>query len=262
MGKTVTSVKRALDILELFLGPVDSISIPEITTQMSLPRTTAHDLVQTLVSSGYLERLDSDRHRYALGIRVFELGGRYASRLDITDEARKAARKISQRCDETVQVAILEGTEVVFIARADSSQTLRLVSAVGTRMPAHLTAVGKMMLSKLPDSELQALYSGQTSIPTMTKNSIGTVHELMDELHSVRTRGYAYDDCESNEHARCVAAPIYDNNNRVSAAISITVPVTRMDSLRQKQLARLILEGAKELSVRLGYSGGNQDDIS
>lgn len=257
MGKTVTSVKRALSILELFLDNVRSLSVPEIIARLDLPRTTAHDLVQTLLSNGYLERLDSDSHRYVLGVRVFELGGVYTSRLDITEEARKVARKISDTCDETVQVAILEGADVVFIIRVDSSQTLRLVSAVGSRLPAHLTAVGKTLLAEITDKELSALYKGQTILSTMTPNSIGTVDKLITELKETRERGYAIDDCESNEYARCVAAPIFDRSGKACAAISITVPVTRKDAQRQKHLAKLVLDGAREISVRLGYSRTN-----
>jgi DNA-binding IclR family transcriptional regulator len=254
MAKIIPSVKRAFEILGLFLDGIRSFSVPEITVRLDLPRTTAHDLVKTLLSCGYLELMDNQPYRFKLGLRVFELGSIYAAQLDITEEGQKVAGKVSKACDETVQMAIRDGTDAVFIIRVDSSHILRLVSAVGSRLPAHCTAVGKMLLSALADEELAALYRGQKKLPGMTTKSITSISALKNELAVIRERGYAYDDCESNEDARCVAAPVYDRSGRICAAMSITVPVTRMNSSRKKELVPIVQRGAKELSHRLGYA--------
>ena len=253
MAKIIPSVKRAFEILEQFRDKNLSLSVPEITLKLGLPRTTAHDLVYTLLACGYLERADNDSHRYSLGLRVFELGSFYASQLDIHEDGIKIAKKISQECGETVQMAIRDVTDVVFIIRVDSSHRLRLVSAVGSRLPAHCTAVGKMLLSALSNNELSNLFKGQKHLPAMTANSITSIEDLAKEMDAIRKRGYAYDDCESNADARCVAAPVNDRNGNICAAMSITVPVTRMDSKRKKELVTIVKQGAKELSLRLGY---------
>ena len=256
MAKIIPSVKRAFEILELFLDGTKSFSVPEISLRLGLPRTTTYDLVQTLLDCGYFERADNQPQRFKLGLRVFELGNIYAAQLDITHEGQKVAQKVSKACDETVQMAIHDGTDAVFIIRVDSSQTLRLVSAVGSRLPAHCTAVGKMLLSALTDEKLAALYPEQKRLPGMTANSITSLKGLVSELAKIRKRGYAYDDCESNEDARCVAAPVYDRYGRICAAMSITVPVTRMNSNRKKELTAIVERGAQELSHRLGYGLG------
>lgn len=253
MAKIIPSVRRAFEILGLFRDGSTSYSVPEITLRLGLPRTTAHDLVHTLLACGYLERADSESHRYNLGLRVFELGSIYAAQLDISEEGKKIAKKVSKECDETVQMAIRDVTDAVFIVRVDSSHTLRLVSAVGSRLPAHCTAVGKMLLSALTNEELATLYKGQNPLPGMTANSITSIKVLTEEMDLIRKRGYSYDDCESNEDARCVAVPVYDRNGHICAAMSITVPVTRMDSDRRKELLAIVQRGAKELSMRLGY---------
>lgn len=253
MAKVIPSVKRAFKILELYRDGTASYSVPEITMRLGLPRTTAHDLVRTLLTCGYLERADLEPHRYTLGLRVFELGSIYAAQLDISEEGKKVAKKVSKECDETVQMAIRDGTDAVFIVRVDSSRILRLVSAVGSRLPAHCTAVGKMLLSALTNGELAALYKGQSPLPGMTANSITSIKGLVKEADLIRSRGYSYDDCESNEFASCVAVPVYDRNGSMCAAMSITVPVTRMDSKRRKKLLAIVQKGAKELSLRLGY---------
>jgi IclR family KDG regulon transcriptional repressor len=253
MAKIVPSVKRAFEILELFMDGIRSFSVPEITVHLGLPRTTAHELVKTLLACGYLERDDKQPNRFTLGLRVFELGSIYAAQLDITEEGQKVARKVSKACDETVQMAIRDGTDAVFIIRVDSSHTLRLVSAVGSRLPANCTALGKMLLSTLTDEELAALYKGHKRLPGMTANSITSIKGLVGELAEIRKRGYAYDDCESNKDARCVAAPVYDRYGHICAAMSITVPVTRMNSSRTNELVAIVQHGAKELSRRIGY---------
>ncbi|MBI5579557.1 MAG: IclR family transcriptional regulator [Deltaproteobacteria bacterium] len=253
MAKIITSVKRAFDILDLFFEDTQSLSKPEIAARLRLPRTTVHEQVQTLLASGYLEKDENLPNRFTLGFRVFELGSIFASRLDPSQECLRVAKEVSKACDETVQMAIRDGRDVVFIIRVDSSRILRLVSAVGSRLPAHCTAVGKMLLSALSDQELAGLYQKQRRLLRMTSNSITSVKRLIEEISEIRKRGYAYDDCESNEDARCVAAPVYDHDGNTYAAMSITVPATRMDLKRKIELSEAVQVGAKKLSRRLGY---------
>jgi IclR family transcriptional regulator, KDG regulon repressor len=259
MAKTIPSVKRAFRILELFLDGAQSVSVPEITARLNFPRTTAHDLVQTLMECGYLERLDNQPHRFALGLRVFELGSAYGAPLDVVTEGQKVAVKVSETCDETVQMAIRDGAEAVFIAKVDSSQMVRLVSTVGSRLPAHCTAVGKMLLSALSDEELVTLYKDIKQLPRMTPNSITSLKQLQQEMVQVRAHGLAYDDCESNLHVRCVAAPVYSHKGKMVSAMSISVPVMRMNAKRQAELAALVQRGAEDLSRRLGYGTDHLD---
>ena len=253
MTRTRASVRRALEVLELFLDGTRSLSVPEIVARLGLPRTTAHELVRTLLASAYLTQVEGQPYRFTLGIRVFELGSAYAVQLDLAAEGQRVALKLSQACDETVQMAIRDGTEAVFIAKMESSQTVRLVSAVGSRLPAHCTAVGKMLLSALSDEELTALYENTERLPGMTAKSITSLKQLRHEMALVRARGLAYDDCESNLDVRCVAAPVYSHKGKMVAAMSISVPIMRMNAKRQDELATLVRSGAEDLSHRLGY---------
>ncbi|UCF92534.1 MAG: IclR family transcriptional regulator [Desulfobacterales bacterium] len=259
MARIRASVRRALEVLELFLDGTRSISVPEIVARLGLPRTTAHELVQTLLASGYLTQVEDQSYRFTLGFRVFELGSAYAGQFDLAAEGQKVALKVSKTCDETVQMAIRDGTEAVFIAKVDSARTVRLVSAVGSRLPAHCTAVGKMLLSVLSDEELLALYPDAERLPGMTVNSITSLKRLRYELAEIRKHGLAYDDCESNADVRCVAAPIYNHNGKMVAAMSISVPIMRMSASRQEELAALVRRGAEDLSRRLGYGMSKLD---
>lgn len=253
MLRLVPAVTRAFDILEAFLSEASPLSVPDVAARLKLPRSSAHDLVRTLVRRGYLHPLEDQPNKFVLGLRVFELGSAFAAGLDLPREGRQAARTVSAACNETVHVAVLDGTEVVYIAKVDSTQAVRMVSAVGRRLPAHCTAVGKMLLSGLPDRELVGRYGRSRPLASMTPNSITSLAGLRRELAAIRARGLAIDDCESNIDVRCVAAPVYDREGQMAAAMSISVPVTRMRPKRREELAALVKRGAQELSRRLGF---------
>jgi IclR family KDG regulon transcriptional repressor len=252
VGRAVPAVARALDILELFLD-VPEASAPEITERLNLPRTTVHELVTTLAARSYLVPVPGQPTRYRLGMRVFLLGSSYAEQLDLAREAQEVAGEIAAACDETVHVALLEGTDVVYIAKVDSTHPVRMVSAVGRRLPAHCTGVGKMLLSGIAAEVLDAHYPKNRDLPAMTPRSISSPTKLRTHLADVRKAGIAYDNCESNDAVQCVAAPVYDRTGTMVAAMSISVPTIRWDRQRRTEWTKLVREGAAALSRRLGH---------
>jgi IclR family transcriptional regulator, KDG regulon repressor len=255
VARAVPAVSRALDILELFVAHA-ALSASEITQRLDLPRTTVHELVTTLADRGYLTAEPGAPVRYRLGMRVFQLGGHFAERLDLVGEAAAAAAETAAACDETVHVALLDGTEVIYIAKQDSTHPVRMVSAVGRRLPAHCTGVGKMLLSSLAPEALAARYPADRPLSGMTPQSIRSVSQLRGELARVRAAGIAYDDCESNDAVCCVAAGVYDHTGAMVAAMSISVPTLRWSPARSEELTGLVRHGAGQLSRRLGFRGG------
>jgi DNA-binding IclR family transcriptional regulator len=254
MARTVPAVVRALDILELFLSGEDR-SIPEITATLGLPKTTVHELVNTLVTRSYLVAHPDKPHRYRLGLPVFRLGSVFAEQVDLAREGRVASEAISAACQETVHVAVLDGTEVLYVAKADSAHAVRLVSAVGRKLPAHCTAVGKMLLASLASEEFASRYRKNAQLIAMTPQSITSPVELRQRLGEIAERGLAYEYCESNDAAACVAAPVRDRSGRVIAAMSISVPTPRWNDQIATKLGDLVIEGANQLSAQLGYCG-------
>lgn len=252
MGRAVPAVSRALDILELFLDR-PALSAPQITERLDLPRTTVHELVTTLVDRGYLEAVSGAPTRFRLGMRLFQLGSQFADRLDLVREAQEAAGRVAASCDETVHVAVLDGTQVVYIAKMDSTHPVRMVSAVGRRLPAHCTAVGKMLLSNLGEEALDARYPRTQSLAAMTPRSIVSPAKLRLQLAEIRERGVSFDDCESNEAVRCVAAGVYDHTGRMVAAMSLSAPIMRWSDENAVKWSELIADGAQALSQRLGH---------
>jgi DNA-binding IclR family transcriptional regulator len=254
VGRVVPAVARAVDILDLFLADAETLSMPEIIGALGLPRATVHDLVSTLVSCGFLAPVPAQPHRYRLGLRLFQLGSAYAERLDLPREGAHAAAEVAARCEETVHVAVLAHTDVVYIAKVDSTHSVRMVSGVAKRLPAHCTAVGKMLLSGLSDDEFTARYPTDIPLAAMTGNSITSTERLNHELGRIRKNGLAFDHCESNVSVVCVAAPVYDHTRAMVAAMSISVPTVRWTDDVADRWALSVTEGAAGLSARLGFS--------
>ncbi|HCA87299.1 MAG TPA: IclR family transcriptional regulator [Streptomyces sp.] len=255
MGRLVPAVTRALDILELFLDGDSTLSAPEITRRLGLPRTTVHELVTTLSARNYLVSVPAQPGRYRLGVRPYQLGSRYAEQLDLAAEGQQVARGVAESCDETVHVAILEGADVIYIAKTDSTRAVRMVSAAGRRLPAHCTSVGKMLLASLPGPALDARLPDERPLTAMTDHSITSPAELRRQLGEIRERGIAVEQRESNPDVSCVAAPVRDSAGTVVAALSISVPMIRWSDERRAELEELAAKGAADLSARLGHRG-------
>ncbi|SFT55365.1 transcriptional regulator, IclR family [Actinopolyspora lacussalsi subsp. righensis] len=251
MARAVPALQRAFDILELFLDEPE-LSAPEITGKLGLPRTTVHELLSTLVERGYLVPSGRGGARYRLGVRGFQLGSAYADRLDLAREGQLVAEEVAAECNETVHIGIREGTEVLYIAKVDSGHPVRMVSAVGRRLPAHCTAVGKALLASLPKRELDELY-GSEALRAMTDNSITDLTSLRAELDSVAEHGRSREYCESNDAVACVAAPVHDHYGVVVAAMSIAVPILRWSDASEGELTGTVMRGAENLSERLGH---------
>ncbi|MBO8194814.1 IclR family transcriptional regulator [Streptomyces oryzae] len=255
MGRLVPAVTRALDILELFLEGDGTLSAPDIVRKLRLPRTTVHELVGTLTARSYLVPVPGKAGHYRLGVRAYQLGSRYAEQLDLAAEGQQVARSVAETCEETVHVAILEDTDVIYVAKVDSTQAVRMVSAAGRRLPAHCTAVGKMLLASLPADQLAARLPDGAELRAMTPNSITDAATLRAELEQISERGFAVEESESNPDVSCVAAPVRDRSGRVVAALSISVPLIRWSEERCAELAELAQRGAVRLSERLGHRG-------
>lgn len=251
MARLTPAVLRGLDILELFLNRRDSLSKAEIVAATDIPRSTVHELLATLTERDYL-RQDPATGRYSLGIKVFLLGNAFGDQLDLRAVADRAARELSAMIDETVNVGVLDGVNVVYLAKIDSARAVRLVSRLGGSLPASCTAVGKALLAYAPESTLEQLRAAP--LPRLTARSITDLSVLETELAEVRRNGVAYESGESTEEVTCVAAPVCDHTGGVVASMSISVPDSRWKVREQAEWGQLIKTAANKLSVELGRS--------
>jgi IclR family transcriptional regulator, KDG regulon repressor len=250
MTRLTPALMRGLDILELFLDREEGLSAPEITAATGLPRATVHELLVTLVTRSYLSK-DERTGQFQLGLRAFQLGNAYGERLDLVATGRAVAQEIAASCDETVNIGTLDGSSVVYLAKVESSHAVRMVSAVGRRVSASCTALGKVLLADLSPQAVEGLYL-EGCLPRLTPRSIASMKDLLAQLEQVRRTGQAFESGESTAGVTCVAAPVRDHRGDVIAALSVSVPDMRWEQRHPEEWADFAREGAQRMSELLG----------
>jgi DNA-binding IclR family transcriptional regulator len=248
----VKSALRVLDIFELLAQHPEGMSLSEIAVALGIPKSSAHSLIYTLLARQYLREGWHDR-KYHLGPRLFEIASGYAASTDLLADGQEVVRATARACDETVHLAILDGAEVVYVAKEEGTNTVRMVSAVGRRFPAYGTGVGKMLLSVLSHAEIDSLYPPDGVLPPITDKTVTDPAAFRRELVQTRARGYALDCEESTPGLCCIAAPVYGRDGDMVAAMSVSVPTVRFTPQRQDELRKLVQENARHLSRILGY---------
>lgn len=252
-GEGLSSVRNAARLLCAF-GPADrDLGVSELAARLGIAKSTVHRLLSTLTIDGLIER-SSVPGRYRLGLKLYELGSIAAEHLDLHDVVAGPIEELRNRTGETVHVAILDGAEVVYIARRESAQTLRLFSRVGHRNHAHCTSTGKVLLANLPPETRRELLDA-AGLPAHTAFTITDRGRLEEELETVRRRGWAENVNESEMGVSSVAAPIRDAAGRVVAAISVAGPGPRFTPETVRRFAADAMRTAEGISARLGYRG-------
>lgn len=223
-GHTVVkSADRALAILELLSGGPQRLS--DIAEQLGLPLSSVHGLMATLVHRGFAE-FDAGARTYALGLRAWTVGQGYEGHRDIVGLALPLMKQLALDTGETVQLSRLEGIDNIYIAIAESPQPMKLVSAVGMRLPAYAIGLGKALLGSLPPEEVERRLS-EVELRRFTPNTRSDSAGLLAELDEIRERGYATDDEEYIVGCRCVAIPVHDHSGEAVAAMSVSAPTPR-----------------------------------
>jgi IclR family transcriptional regulator, KDG regulon repressor len=253
----VKSAVRVLEIFELLVQHPSGLSLSEICTLLDLPKSSGHALLMTLAKRGYLR--DGRRERsYRLGPALFEIGSAYISGTDLVADGQAVVSEVARRCDETVHLAVLDGADVLYVVKEEGTRTIRMVSAVGKRFPAHGTGVGKTMLAFLGDEVLAERFPDHLPLAALTPQTITDPRALRAELAAIRARGYGFDHEESTPGLCCVAAPVYGATGDVIAGMSISVPSVRFSPERRDELLALLLYQTKRLSVILGFPAGRR----
>jgi DNA-binding IclR family transcriptional regulator len=202
----VPAVSRAAAILDLLAAdPTTPVGPSELARRLGLPKSSIANICGALADAGLVRRVGTG---FALGRRLAELGGAYLAAVDEVQEFYDACRQLPAGSEETIQLAVLDGLEMTYLARHDGRQPVRLTSGIGRRLPATCTATGKAALASLDDRELDRRLSGLTVLQTLTPKSHRTMKSLRADLDEVRRRGYAIDDEETIEGVVCLGVMI------------------------------------------------------
>jgi IclR family acetate operon transcriptional repressor len=237
----VQSLDRAFAILEAMADAGGIIGLSQLAERSGLPLATIHRLVRTLVDLGYV-RQEASR-QYSLGPRLMRLSDTAAKRVGAW--TRPAMTAAVDQLGESVNLATLDGDEIVYVAQVQPSENfMRMFTEVGRRTRPHATAVGKAILARFPDDEVVALL-GRTGMPRYTPTTIGSPEEFLAAMEQVRTVGYALDEGEQEVGVRCVAVAVPDAPQPM--AISMSGPTNRMTDDVVEKAARVLSDAADEI---------------
>lgn len=258
--REVKSARRVIDVFELLSRNPEGMSLKQISQSLRIPPSSCHGLLWTLINLGYIVK-DDFALTYRLGTKLFELAGAHIESLDLIQIADPIMEHMSRTCNEAVSLAVLEGTDVVFIHKKTSGGVIRIVNPVGTHLPAHGTALGKVILAELPPDELDVLYP-HDELVRWTPHTITSKQALKRCLAEARERGVAYDREESAIGIQAVGSVVRDHNGFPVAAISVAaLAAHKRDEEYWHRLERVVKAGASIISARLGYASasGSQD---
>jgi DNA-binding IclR family transcriptional regulator len=241
---------RAVDILESFVRIGPELGVSELSRALGLNKATAHRLLTTLKRRDLVSQ-DPVTRRYRLGMKLWELGSRATADFSWIDRVHPYLERLTAEMGETTHMAILEGSEILYVDKVETSRSLRMPSQVGRRLPAHCTALGKAMLAYLTDDVLDWVISRQSLVRATAKTITDPVR-LRTELELIRKQRYAVDNEELEEGLRCIAAPIRDHLGRVIAAVSSAGPTARLRLEDVPQDAALVMKAAGDISIALG----------
>ena len=248
LGKNerIKSIDKTLDLLEFLSVNKQETGITEISKNLHLGLSTVHRILFTLKSRGYvIQNLNTKKYR--LGIRLFTLGCAVQNTKHLIEITKHYLRQLSQNTNETANLAILEGKEVIYLDTIESSEILRTEIIPGTRTPAHCTALGKVLLAFISDCEFENLYKSDEPLSSLTSKSISSLEELKKNLKRVRKQGYAVDREEYKIGINCIGVPVFGRNG-VIAAISITGPASRFTIDEMGKVKDKLMTISKEIS--------------
>ncbi len=251
----VQSVVKALEILESFSDREDELGVIDLCNRLGLSKNNVARLLQTLQERGYVEQ-NKITGNYRLGLKTFEMGQIFFKKMELLKQVRPVMESLETRCGEAVYVAIIQGSEVVYLDMVETTHSVRAISRVGWRLPAYCTAVGKAQLAFYPEAELRQLLDSLT-LEQLTKNTIIDKERLRLHLVQVAEQGYAVDNEECEEGIKCVGVPVWDYTRTPVASICISGPSSRITNERiEKELVPLVQEAGIEISRKLGYEIG------
>jgi IclR family pca regulon transcriptional regulator len=246
----VQSLRRGLAVIRAFDANHPELTLSEVARLCDLTRAAARRFLLTLVDLGYVR---TDGRLFSLTPRVLELGYAFLSSLSLPEVAEPHLERLVAEVHESSSLSVLDGDDIVYVARVPTSRIMTVAINVGTRFPAFATSMGRVLLAFLPDGELRA-YLDRIRLDRLTGHTVRTADTLRSELDRVRAQGYAIVDQELEEGLRAIAAPIRDRSGRVVGAVNVSVQASRatVDTMRRTLLPPLLAATARidaDLSV-------------
>lgn len=261
----VPALRRGLALLGALAGHAGPVSAAALARDLGLPRSTTYQLLAELVSAGFVVHLPAER-RYGLGIAAFELGSAYLRHDPLERLAGPILRRLVDQVGHTAQLGVLHGNELLYLIKERPARPQTLVTDVGVRLPAHLTASGRAVLAHLPAVQVRALFPAASAFVSRTERGPRGLAELRRTLSAHRRLGWAVEDGHVTAGFASVGCPVFDHGGRPMAAISVTFrhPCDSESDCAQSwpELAEQVRRAADELTTRIGGQKISDQKIS
>ncbi len=244
------TVKKAINVLEILLNQEEGIGLSELAGLAGLNVSTTYRLVSALASKGFVTQ-PYRRGKYSLGPRFLEFSRAYMRKIKVREVAKPFMESLHRAVGESINLAILESGEAVYIEHIRSDHNLRMFTELGSRGPLHCSGVGKIFMANMTGDEISTFKN--TLLRKYTDNTKTSLTELEPEMATIRQNGFAIDNEERELGVRCVAAPIKGADGRVIAALSISGPSIRLSKKRVRELGVLLKGYGLEISRAMGY---------
>jgi len=257
MSYFVQSLQRGLEVIRAFDADARELTLSDVARRTGLSRAAARRFLLTLVDLGYVR---TDARYFSLSPRVLELGYAYLSSLSLPEVAEPHLEALVAEVRESSSLSVLDGPDIVYVARVPVSRIMTVAINVGTRFPAHATSMGRVLLAGLPEPELDA-YLERAELQRLSPRTVTSTSTLRTELRRVRDQGWSIVDQELEEGLRAVAAPVRDASAKVVAAINLSAHASRssIESMRRDLLPPLLATAARiEADVRVASSGAKR----
>lgn len=251
----INSILRAVGILKCFMGEKTHFKLSELAGLLDLDRSTVYRLLVSLEKCGFVER-DGRTGEYSLGLAAFEIGYAYLRQMDFLKVSKPVMMELAEKVQETVHLAVLVDTEIVYVDKVDSPRTVGVISKIGQRGPVYCTALGKALLAfQRPEEQERIL--GKIRLKPLTANTITSKKQLLAELEAVKRQGYSLDRREIEEDVECIGAPIRNHQGEVVAALSVSGPRRKIGTPQEEQFVREVRQAAEAISMKLGFLKDN-----
>jgi DNA-binding IclR family transcriptional regulator len=250
----IQAVSHAFDLLEIFTEEAPELGVTELSKRLKLHKNNVFRLLATLEAREYVAQ-NPITGNYHLGLKTLELRTNYIRQAALLPQARPVLLNTAHQCNETCYVAVLREFRCVYLDVVETTSVVRIVSRVGSRLPAHSTAAGKVQLAFLPPDERERFFASR-ELSRFTPNTITDPAAFREHLEAIAGQGFAVDDEELEAGVRGVAAPILNYEDRVVGALIISGPTSRFgDDRIRDELVPLVIAEAQEISAKLGHSG-------
>ena len=245
----VKSAERVLEIFELLKDYPDGLTSKEIGDKLGYAASSTFNLVKTLSDEGYL--LENSNKRYGLGAKLIQLGAYASSYLDLSKIADPVLKRLMEVLKETVFMAVLSDSDIVYIAKIDNYRSISTNARLGGRKPIYCTGLGKAFLTFMPEQQREKILEHINFVP-YTQHTITDKKELLNQIRTFKKQGYAIDNEEIEVGLWCAAAPVYNSNGEMEAAVSVSGPTERMKENREV-IVKMLQSATMEISEKLGY---------